>query len=275
MPNTTAGAVLACLTLFACGTRDPSPGLDGSMGRDGSIGRDAGPFMMGDGGDRLDAGPRPDAPPSPEVCTGGLDEDADARTDCDDDDCWSLEACASEHVAGVVAGLVPCGDPIERTAEEALAACARTMPTSTMTPTRCAPEIEIEATIRVYCTSAGEAGAVWIEERASTPNTTRMLSERRFEHTYYERQSVIDWERYASGITMLESTVSPLHEAGAYGGERALHRVVTVRPVHANGTIARLLGYAFIVSLVDLDAPMSMDTRMNVRVGAVEAEIAP
>jgi hypothetical protein len=274
MPNTTARALLACWSLFACGSRDAGPRLDGST-RDGAI-RDAGPIAIGDGGmGGTDAGPRPDAPPSPEACTGGIDEDADTRTDCDDDDCWSIDACASEHVAGVVAGLVPCGAPIERTAAEALAACPRVMPRSSEIPTTCAPEIEIEATIRVYCTPAGEPGAVWIEERASTPETARMLSERRFEHTYYERQSVTDWERYASGISMLESSVMPLHEARGGTGDRAVHRVVTVRPVTGRGTIARLLGFAFIVSLVDLDAPMSMDTRSNVRLGAVEATIAP
>lgn len=35
--------------------------------------------------------PMPDAPV--EACSGGVDEDADTFTDCDDDDCWDSAAC--------------------------------------------------------------------------------------------------------------------------------------------------------------------------------------
>lgn len=57
-------AVLAAI-LMACGD-DGSPAVDAAVGM-------------------------PDAPV--EACTGGVDEDADAFTDCDDDDCWDDPAC--------------------------------------------------------------------------------------------------------------------------------------------------------------------------------------
>src|SRR5687768_11368584 len=94
-----------------CGGRDgtgPLAGRDAGRTADSST-ADAG-MPARDGEAREDdAGPRPDGGPvEPEVCSGGLDEDGDVRTDCDDDDCWAIEACAAEHVARSLPGLHAC-----------------------------------------------------------------------------------------------------------------------------------------------------------------------
>ena len=75
---------------------DPDGDLDG--GADGSLdgGADGGADPGGDAdvGDEADAGDAgPDATPGPELCTNGIDDDQDGKTDCADPDCTKQPGC--------------------------------------------------------------------------------------------------------------------------------------------------------------------------------------
>ena len=103
------GSILALAVIAGCA--EASSGTDAGA-RDGGHESDARPAedaaIAGDAGPPIDAGPAPDAPPMPEVCEGGIDEDADTLIDCDDPECWEEDACAAEHVAETMPGLVAC-----------------------------------------------------------------------------------------------------------------------------------------------------------------------
>lgn len=275
---------VVALTALGCG--GPAPAVDGGVGdRDTGIEGDGGPGS--DGGPGADGGPGHDASPGndggpgvdggviAEVCTGGVDEDGDLLTDCADSECWSIDACILADVATMVPGLVACGDPITLDATQTAAACGAigTPPMSTM-PTDCAAGTE-EVTAHVFCDASGAAAALWIEERLETPRTMRMLSARRFEQTYYERASVIDWERQVSGASSREGgTGFPIHDGMDYSrGDTTGFRVITVRPVLPSDSVSRLLGLQLITSIIDLDLPMSMETRSSLRAGGLAISI--
>ncbi len=218
-----------------------------------------------------DGGPLPDAGTSPELCTGGLDEDGDTAIDCVDPDCFGFADCVAADVAHMVPGLTLCGDLIE--IDEAASRDACTMigtPMLSMVPADCATG-SLTATARVFCDASGAPAALWMEERLTAPETHEMLSARQFRQTYYERASVIDWERQASGVSAREGGSGfPIHETqanGTTGG--STFTVVTVRSALAGDAISRLLGMQFITSLIDLDSPMSMDTRSSVYLGGL------
>jgi len=274
------GCGIVVVLAIGCGDDAGRPGGDGGPGGDRDAAMTAGDGGVGgdSGGGAADAGPAVDGavatdggPGSPEVCTGGVDEDGDAQTDCADDECWSFDACIAADVAHMVPGLVPCGDPLEVDPAASAAACAMIgTPAMSTYPTDCAAGT-LEATGHVYCDASGAAAALWIEERLDTPRTTRMLTARRFEMTYFERASVVDWEEQRSGgSTRTGGTGFPIHERSDYGGpDTTRFRIITVRPVLASDRISRLAGMAQITSIVDLDLPMSMDTRRTLRAGGL------
>jgi hypothetical protein len=143
-------------------------------------------------------------------------------------------------------------------------------PAGSESPTVCAGEVDVTATIRFFCDAEAVVRAVWIMERALLPRTNVMLSARRFEHTYYEHSYALDYERTRMGASSFTGMgPSPLHEQRTMDGVA----IVTVRNVEPGASIERLLGLARIVSIVDLDLPMSMDTRSNLRVGATQITV--
>jgi hypothetical protein len=255
-----------------------------SVGADsGAGGSDSGP--MGDSGSIVghDAGPGSDAGPGapdtgadaghlPEVCSGGVDEDGDLQIDCADSDCWSDAACMLADVTHVVPGATPCGDPIVIDTTASAMACASIgMPMGSTYVTDCTSGRET-ATGHVYCDASGAPVALWLEEQITTPRSQEMLSARMFRIVSWERESVVDWERQVSGASSREgATGFPIHEGWAptSGSDRDGFRVITVRSVHAGDGISRLLGMTQITSLIDLDMPMSMDTRDTRHLGGL------
>jgi hypothetical protein len=266
------GHVLLLGLVVGCGapsgaTHDGGPIVGGDAGSpavDVGAPADAGPIAS-------DGGPLADAGHSPEICTGGIDEDGDTAIDCADSDCWTFADCMAADVVRVAPSLVVCGAAIELDATATAAACAMIgTPMGSPSPTDCASG-SLQVTARVYCDSSGAPAALWIEERLTAPETTQMLSARRFRQTYYERASVIDWERQVSGASTREgATGFPIHETqgnGSAGG--TLFTVITVRSVLAGDVISRLLGMQFITSIIDLDMPMTMDTRSSLHLGGL------
>jgi len=260
------------LGVLGCGTNGTPSTVDGGNlpGADAASPRVDGGTPQGDAGPALDAAGS-DAATSPEVCTGGLDEDGDTAIDCADPDCFEFADCMAADVAHTTTGLVACGDPIVIDAAASAMACATIgMPMSATIPTDCAAG-SLTATAQVFCDATGNAAALWIEERVTAPETQQMLDARHFRETYYERESVLDWERQESGPSAREGGNGfPIHEYqdNAAGGGN-LFRVITVRPVLGGDRISRLLGFALITSLIDLDMPMSMDSRSNVHLGGL------
>lgn len=248
----------------------PSPGADaGTPGVDAGAGTDAGPGVDGgaDGG-----GLASDAGTTPEVCTGGLDEDGDTATDCADADCWDFADCVASDVATHAGpGLFPCGDPIDVDAAASATACATLgTPMGSTYPTECSTG-SLTATARVFCDESGAPAALWIEERLSAPETQEMTGPRTFREVYWERASVVDWERQVSGASSREGGAGfPVHDGqtSAPGGGTAF-TVVTVRTALAGDVISRLLGMQEITSLIDLDMPMSTDTRRTAHLGGL------
>jgi hypothetical protein len=268
------GLGILAMTL-GCGTPASIGPDSGGEGRDASVLDDGGHGGLDgaavDGGPAVDAGPSVDGGHADEICTGGTDEDGDGQIDCADDACWSFEACIVEDVRRTVPDAVPCGDPITEDAAHTATDCAMIgMPDGSSTPTDCAAGV-LETTARVFCDASGAAAAVWIEERLETPRSTRMLGARQFEMTYFERASVIDWERQTSGASAHSGGTSPPIHDGMFAatGESTGFRVITVRTALGSDTIARLLGMQRITSLIDLDLPMSMDTRSSLYTGGL------
>ena len=250
------------------GAAADAAGLDlGELTRDAAADVDAGATadgaLPGDGAVPSDGGAA-----RPEVCDSGTDEDADGRIDCADDDCWSGVDCAAVHVATLTPGLTACHDPVLRSVADEDAACpAVGTPLGSEYPTVCAGEVDVSATIRFFCDADSDVRAVWINEIAVLPQRNVMLGARRFERTYYEHSFVLDYERTRMGAASFSRMgPSPLYEARTTDGVA----IVTVRTVEPGASIERLLGLARIVSIVDLDLPMSMDTRSNLRVGATQ-----
>lgn len=265
-------AFVLSLVLVGCGTNATPPADGGNLlGTDAASPRvDGGTPPHGDAGPGLDAADR-DAATSPEVCTGGIDEDGDTAIDCADPDCFEFADCMAADVAHTTTGLVACRDPILIDAAMSAMACATIgMPMLQTTPTDCTTG-SLTATAQVFCDAAGHAAALWIEERIVTPETQQMLDARHFRRTLYERESVLDWERQESGPSGREGGNDfPIHEYfdNAPGGGN-LFRVITVRSVLGGDRISRLVGFALIDSLIDLDSGMSMDTRTNVHLGGL------
>jgi hypothetical protein len=256
------------LGVIGCGTNATPPADGGNP-----LGTDAASPHDGDTPRRdaaLDA-VGSDAGTSPEVCTGGLDEDGDTAIDCADPDCFEFADCMAADVAHTTTGLVACRDPIVIDAAMSAMACATIgMPMLQTTPTDCANG-SLTATAQVFCDADGHAAALWIEERITTPETQQMLDARHFRRTLYERESVLDWERQESGPGGREGGSGfPIHEYfdNAPGGGN-LFRVITVRSVLGGDRISRLVGFASIDSLIDLDSGTSMDTRTNVHLGGL------
>jgi hypothetical protein len=129
----------------------------------------------------------------------------------------------------------------------------------------------LTATAHAFCDGTGAAAALWIEERFDAEETQRMLSARTFEHTYFERASVVDWERQTSGPSTREGGSGfPIHETqDRSAAGHAVFHVITVRSVLPGDGISRLLGMQRVVSLIDLDMPMSMDTRSTLHAGGL------
>jgi hypothetical protein len=136
-----------------------------------------------------------------------------------------------------------------------------------MVPTECGGEVTIEATIRIYCDGEVPAAA-WVHERAFLPEHRRTLGERRFELIYLERASVLDWERRQSAGGSSSGPSSSLFDVRGSSSGTTTADVVSVRAVAPGDSFARLLGLSRVTSIVDLDAPMSMDTRSALHVGA-------
>lgn len=253
----------------------------------GAVDHDAGPIAADaaisthDAWSLEDAGPSPEdaaivlgdsaVPVMPEQCTGGLDEDGDRRADCDDDDCWTDERCIAIDVARVGPSLVPCGDPIEIDDDTVDATCPTLMPSSAEIPRDCEASTASSATARVFCDADGAAAALWIEERVTTPRSSRMISDRMFETTSFERAGILDWERQESGASARES---PGTGAGREIGDHASSehtgfRVISVRAVAPGDVVMRLLGMNRVVSVIDIDAGRSTDTRAALRTGGI------
>ena len=264
--------LLACVFgAAACGDDRPRPNVDGGDGdasvrADGAV-SDAGRVDAGPGADAgpgTDGGPAADAGRLPEVCDNAVDDDADARTDCADDDCWTFLACPAAQVAGIFPGLRACGDVIERSVADEDTACgAIGTPDRSEYPTICAGDIDVSATVRFFCNTDGAVAAAWVWERATLPRSTRMLSPRQLESIYYEHSYVLDWERisYAGGSTA-GAVGAPLFESSVPGGGVS---IVTVRALAPGNRVERLLGFARVTSIIDLDLGMSRDSRQNLR----------
>lgn len=282
-PRASSGSALVCawlaLLVAACGPGDVAPGsgdaasggdagalVDSAVRGDASVSLDAGP--------RLDGGPRPDSGPAvPEVCDNGVDDDGDMAADCADDECWAEPACAAADVASTMsgAGLSACLDPIERSAADSDADCGSVIvPPDSMYETQCGTELRLSAQVRFFCDGEARVRAAWILERLTLPSDTRMITMRRFQHTYHEHTDIIDYESYFAGAGGHSgSGPTPLHESWG----RDATTLVTVRAVEPGASIERLLGVTRIESLIDLDLPMSMDSRSTFRVGATTVAV--
>lgn len=258
--------------LAACGAPTPDAADTGSTTGDaGAPTEDAGVPNDAWAAPGSDAGSLVDAGTTPEVCTGGLDEDGDTAIDCLDPDCFAFVDCIAADVAHSSPGLAPCGDPIEIDAAASREACATIGSPALSSYTSDCTTGSLTATARVFCDASGAPAALWLEERLSAPETQEMISARQFRLTYYERASVVDWERQSTGFGAREGGAGfPLHDTqtNATGGG-TLFTVITVRTVAAGDVISRLLGMQHITSLIDLDAPMSMDTRSTGYLGGL------
>jgi hypothetical protein len=252
----------------------------GTIVGDGGAPVDTG-LPPGDSGPPVDSGPPTDSGSPvdggvmPEVCTGGVDEDGDFRTDCEDDDCWTLDACILADARTVAPGVVPCGDPIELDAAATRAACeAIGVPPFSEDPTEC-DAATTEVTALFFCDATGAVAALWIEERLETPRTTRMLSPRTFESTDYEHASIRDWEERVSGSGSSAGPGMSLHEGRipTASGDTSGVQIISVRSVMPSDTISRLVGMYFITSIIDLDAGMSTDTRRVLRTGGLTISV--
>lgn len=262
------GILVFAVSLVGCGPSTPEPGTDAGAGPDtGEVETDGG-TPMADGGGPGDGGALADAP-SPELCTGGLDEDGDLAVDCEDQDCWSTETCIAETVSTISPGLLPCGEPIEIDEAESAEACgAMGAPDGSEYPTDCAAA-SMTATVRVFCDGTLAPAAVWIEERASTAYSSRMLEPRTIERVYYDRTSILDWERHSSGAGSSTGTVFPAHEDSRSGADRTLTRVITVRAaVHGDG-FSRLLGMTHITERLNVDTGTGSMERIPMRTGGL------
>lgn len=223
---------------------------------------------------RSDA-PGSDAPPTPEVCSGGVDEDDDRATDCDDSDCWAEPTCIDADVARVVPGLVRCGAPVVLDAAATSADCAAIgTPEPGEIPTEC-DAATVTTTILGYCDGEGASAALWIEERAATPRTSTMITPRLFRSTSYERVSILDWERHVSGPgSTTGSGPIPIHDGRDFGtGGMDQFRTITVRAVAPGDGISRLLGFSAITSMIDVESGTSDDTRRSLRTGGLEFSV--
>lgn len=240
-------------------------GADAGAGTDAAA-SDSGGALADTGPTTLDTGVAVDASLRPEICDDGLDDDGDTLVDCADDDCWAEAACAASHVATLGGTLTACHDPIVRSVMDEDTACATIgTPMGSTYPTECAGEIDVTATIRFFCDASSVVRAVWILEHATLPRSQTMLGPRSFREVYYEHASILDWEHYATGASGFYGPgPMPLHEHATPDGTT----IVTVRTVNPGSSLERLLGLTRIDSLIDLDRPMSMDTRTNLRVGA-------
>lgn len=236
--------------------RDGAVVDDGGGGRDAS--RDAG-AGAGDGGTTA------------EVCSGGLDEDGDGTTDCDDSDCFLVTSCIASDVAMHEGpGLTECGDPITIDAADSASACA-TIGTPAMSTyaTDCTTG-SLVATARVFCDASGVPAALWLHEILTTPVSQQMLTPRSFRHVAWERESVLDWESVLSGGSGHSGGAElPVRESASNTSANDERTVISVRSVAPGDVVSRLLGMFRISSLIDLDAPMSMDTREAFRLGGV------
>lgn len=271
------GLLVVCA--LGCGGGNVVSGDAGPSGTD-AAGSDAGPSGA-DAWPLTDAAALPDtgadAGTMPELCTGGLDEDGDFQIDCADSDCWDDAGCMLADVQHVVpAATTACGDPITIDATASAMACAMIgMPMGSTYATDCTSGIET-AVGHLYCDASGAPVALWLEEHITTPRTQEMLSARTFRITEYERESIVDWERQVSGPSSREgATMFPTHDAldFAASGARDAFRVITIRSVQVGDSISRLLGMTQITSLVDLDNPMSMDTRDTRHLGGLSLTI--
>lgn len=197
---------------------------------------------------------------------GGLDEDGDRNVDCDDDACWAEPHCIARDVERVGPSLVLCGEPITIDDAAIDATCPMPMPSSADVPRECDAITSASATAHVFCDAEGTPAALWIEERLTTPRASRMLTERMYESTRFERASILDWERQESGGSARESPLIPLHEGrGDAPADHDGFRVISVRGVAAGDVVMRLVAMSRVLSVIDVDAGRSTDTRSALR----------